>query len=72
LRLDINPVEVSGSKARGEYFICSENVRHFVVMRSAEPPSGNVNSWVERNEARQAAWVAPGVREVEDHIAVIP
>jgi osmotically-inducible protein OsmY len=34
--------------------------------------SGNVHSWFERSEARHAAWAAPGVREVEDHIAVIP
>jgi osmotically-inducible protein OsmY len=34
--------------------------------------SGNVHSWSERTEARQAAWAAPGVREVEDHIAVVP
>lgn len=34
--------------------------------------TGNVHSWFERNEARRAAWAAPGVREVEDHIAVTP
>jgi osmotically-inducible protein OsmY len=34
--------------------------------------SGNVHSWMERNEARQAAWAAPGVREVDDRIAVVP
>jgi osmotically-inducible protein OsmY len=34
--------------------------------------SGNVHSWFERNEARQAAWAAPGVREVDDRIAVVP
>lgn len=34
--------------------------------------SGNVHSWFERNEARQAAWSAPGVREVDDRIAVVP
>ena len=34
--------------------------------------SGNVHSWFERTEARQAAWAAPGVKEVEDHIAVVP
>ena len=34
--------------------------------------SGNVHSWFERSEARQAAWAAPDVREVEDHIAVVP
>ena len=34
--------------------------------------SGNVHSWFERDEARRAAWGAPGVKEVEDHIAVVP
>jgi osmotically-inducible protein OsmY len=34
--------------------------------------SGNVHSWFERNEARQAAWAAPGVKEVDDRIAVMP
>jgi osmotically-inducible protein OsmY len=34
--------------------------------------SGNVHSWFERDEARRAAWSAPGVKEVEDHIAVVP
>ena len=27
--------------------------------------SGNVHSWFERNEARRAAWAAPGVKDVE-------
>lgn len=34
--------------------------------------SGNVHSWFERDEARRAAWAAPGVNEVEDHITVVP
>ena len=34
--------------------------------------SGNVHSWFERNEAQQAAWAAPGVKEVDDRIAVVP
>jgi osmotically-inducible protein OsmY len=34
--------------------------------------SGNVHTWFERNEARQAAWAAPGVKEVKDSIAVVP
>ena len=34
--------------------------------------SGNVHSWFERAEARQAAWAAPGVKEVDDRMAVIP
>jgi osmotically-inducible protein OsmY len=34
--------------------------------------SGNVHSPFERDEARHAAWSAPGVKEVVDHIAVVP
>lgn len=33
---------------------------------------GSVRSWFEREEAERAAWAAPGVAEVVDHIAVIP
>lgn len=31
---------------------------------------GTVHSWHERNEAVNAAWRAPGVRQVEDHLAI--
>ncbi len=34
--------------------------------------SGNVHSWFERDEARHAAWAAPGVKEVDDRILVVP
>jgi osmotically-inducible protein OsmY len=34
--------------------------------------SGNVHAWFERDEARRAAWSAPGVRAVDDRIAVVP
>ena len=34
--------------------------------------SGNVHSWFSRNEARKAAWAAPGVKEIDDRIAVVP
>ena len=34
--------------------------------------SGNVHSWFERDEARHAAWGAPGVKEVDDRIAIVP
>jgi osmotically-inducible protein OsmY len=34
--------------------------------------SGNVRSWAEREEARHAAWAAPGVRDVEDHMSIVP
>jgi osmotically-inducible protein OsmY len=34
--------------------------------------TGNVRSWAEREEARRAAWAAPGVKDVDDRIAVMP
>ncbi|HEY7302708.1 MAG TPA: BON domain-containing protein [Bryobacteraceae bacterium] len=33
---------------------------------------GNVRSWFERDEAERAAWAAPGVSKVLDHITVVP
>lgn len=33
---------------------------------------GTVRSWVEREEAEHAAWAAPGVYKVEDHITISP
>lgn len=34
--------------------------------------TGNVHSWTERQEATRAAWSAPGVTQVIDHLAVVP
>lgn len=34
--------------------------------------AGNVHSWFEREEAKRAAWAAPGVTRVIDHIAIVP
>lgn len=33
---------------------------------------GSVRSWIEREEAEHAAWAAPGVTDVVDHISVMP
>jgi len=34
--------------------------------------TGNVRSWTERREAERVAWSAPGVKAVEDRIAIVP
>jgi osmotically-inducible protein OsmY len=34
--------------------------------------TGNVRSWMERQEAERAAWAAPGVSQVDDRITVVP
>ena len=43
------------------------NVDHSTVTLS-----GDVHSWAERQEAERGAWAAPGVSQVENHIAVTP
>ena len=34
--------------------------------------SGHVRSFAERQEAERAAWAAPGVKHVEDHLLIVP
>lgn len=33
---------------------------------------GNVHSWFEKEQAERAAWAAPGVSHVVDHIVIVP
>ncbi len=34
--------------------------------------TGHVRSWTERQEAERAAWAAPGVKQVDDRLTVVP
>lgn len=34
--------------------------------------TGSVHSWLELKEAENAAWATPGVRSVEDRLAIVP
>jgi osmotically-inducible protein OsmY len=34
--------------------------------------TGNVRSWAERQEAERVAWAAPGVKQVDDRLTVVP
>lgn len=45
---------------------------HVSAMDGKVTLTGNVRSWVERREAAEAAWAAPGVREIENRLAIMP
>jgi osmotically-inducible protein OsmY len=42
------------------------------VMDGAVTLTGNVHSWAERAEACRAAYAAPGVKQVDDRMAIVP
>jgi osmotically-inducible protein OsmY len=45
---------------------------HVAALDGKVTLTGNVRSWAEREEARHAAWAAPGVREVDDRMTITP
>ncbi len=45
---------------------------HVYVREGTVTLTGNVRSWVEREEAERAAWAAPGVKQVDDQVLVVP
>jgi len=45
---------------------------HVAVTDGRVVLTGNVRSWAEREEAEKAVWAAPGVKEIDDRIAIVP
>ncbi len=74
LRPSISPAEIQ-TKIEGALTRSAEvDARRISVSASDGTVHlyGNVRSWPEREEAERAAWAAPGVVKVVDHIAVMP
>jgi osmotically-inducible protein OsmY len=46
-----------------------KGITNFVKLRQAVL-KGSVRSWAEREEAERAAWLAPGVRKVDNRIGI--
>jgi osmotically-inducible protein OsmY len=44
---------------------------HIITSDGTVTIEGTVGSWAEHDEAIEAAWSAPGVRSVEDHLTVV-
>lgn len=74
LKPRVSPIEVK-TKIEDALRRSAEVDARRIMVSSAEGVvtlDGNVRSWFEREEAERAAWAAPGVTRVIDHILVAP
>ena len=69
----VSPIEVKGDIERALKRHAEVDANRISVETSDGKVTlrGTVNSWSEKHEAERAAWNAPGVRQVDDRLAVV-